>query len=90
MTEREIKLNKEYRGRIMRLVAMFYPTPTSLKQLQIGLLEYGMSSQADIDKHLHYLEDRAYITRKEADMYNITADGIDLIEGTKSDDGLLL
>lgn len=98
MTEREIKLNKQYRAQIMRIVAMFYPTPTTVKNIKLGLLEYGMTNQTEISKYLYYLSDKGYIkysgsTAKgieDNELIHITADGIDLVEGTTTDDGLYM
>lgn len=98
MDQKDVLRNKQYRGQIMRVVAMFYPSPTVIKQVKLALQEYGMNYLAEIDKHLFYLEDKGYIRRAEGFIRNfadddkiyITAKGIDLIEGTIDDDGLLL
>jgi DNA-binding MarR family transcriptional regulator len=91
-------MNKQYRGQIMRIIALFYPPSISIKQIKMSLTAYGINYQADVDKHLFYLESKGYIKRlgetnklsKDDDFVEITAKGIDLIEGTISDEGLLL
>jgi len=79
----------------MRTVARFYPTQITVRQIKISLEEYGINYKADVDKHLFYLKDKGYITIEEAtkskeELILITADGIDLIEGTIEDGGVLI
>ena len=95
---REILQNKQFRGQIMRIGAMFYPTPVTVRQIKISLQEYGIGTAADIIKHLVYLEGKSYIScesgtigdNKDDDRIMITSKGIDLVEGTINDDGLYL
>lgn len=93
--ETKVRLNKQYRGQIMRTVARFYPTPITVKQIKLSLEEYGIRYKADIYKHLFYLEDKGYIKIKEETkdrdgLITITSLGIDLIEGTIEDNGILI
>lgn len=104
MEQKEVLKNRQYRGQIMRIVAMFYPAPVTIKQLKLALQEYGMLHTAEIDKHIHYLADSsdpaspAYIRREEGfvkeltddDKIYITKAGIGLVEGSIQDDGVLL
>ena len=39
MINKETMLNKKYRGEIMRILALFYPTPITVKQVKLSLLE---------------------------------------------------
>ncbi|KYG90036.1 hypothetical protein A0U40_18705, partial [[Bacillus] sp. KCTC 13219] len=96
--------NRQYRGQIMRVVAMFYPAPVTVKQLKLALQEYGMTYGADIDKHIHYLADDAdkknppFIRIEDGFLKEVTDDdkvyitkaGIQLIEGDITDKGILL
>ena len=104
MDQREILKNRQYRGQIMRIVAMFYPDPVTVKQLKLGLQEYGLTYGADLDKHLHYLADDSdkesppYIRRTDGflrelddnDKIYITRAGIKLVEGSVQDEDILL
>jgi len=82
----------------MRILVLFYPSPVSVKDLKLSLMEYGINNQADTSKHLFYLEDKCYLTCSEGfvsefnddNLVTITAKGIDLVEGTIGDDGLYL
>ncbi len=92
-SEKEIILNKQHRGQIMRVASMFYPTPVSIRQIKISLAEYGITVTADTDKHLYYLADKGYIRQDDKDeggLVYITSKGIDLVEGTIEDEGLYL
>lgn len=104
MDQKEILKNRQYRGQIMRIVAMFYPAPVTVKQLKLALQEYGLLYTADIDKHIHYLADDSdkknppYIRREDGfiseladdDKIYITKAGIKLIEGSIQDNDVLL
>lgn len=91
-------LNKKYRGEIMRVLALFYPTPITVKQVRLALLEYGISNGADTSKHLQYLLDKDYINVdkefvedfKEEHLLRMSPAGVDLIEGTLDDDAIYL
>ena len=98
MITKETMLNKKYRGEIMRVLALFYPTPISVKQVRLALLEYGISNGADTSKHLQYLLDKDYINVdkefaedfKEEHLLRMSPAGVDLIEGTLDDDAIYL
>lgn len=104
MNQAEILKNRQYRGQIMRVVAMFYPAPVTVKQLKLALQEYGMTYGADIDKHIHYLADDTdkksppYIRVEDGFLRDVTEDdkvyitktGIKLIEGSIVDSDVLL
>ena len=82
----------------MRVLALFYPTPISVKQVRLALLEYGITNGADVSKHLQYLLDKNYIIVdkefsedfKEEHVLRLSPTGIDLIEGTIEDDAIYL
>lgn len=104
MNQAEVLRNRQYRGQIMRIVAMFYPTPVTVKQLKVALQEYGLTYSADIDKHIHYLADDTnkksppYIRVEDSflkevtddDKVYITREGIKLIEGSIVDPDVLI
>lgn len=93
---KNVMLNKQYRGQVLRVLALFYPTKVSYRQIKLSLLEYGITSAADIKKHIEYLKDKEYLRVERAseitdeDMILMTAKGVDLVEGTIFDDGLYL
>ncbi|MCQ4363154.1 hypothetical protein KQR54_18820 [Mycobacterium gordonae] len=99
----QIIRNKQYRGQIMKVVAMFYPSPVTIDQLKIALSSYGASFVADLAKHLHFLADDAgdkspaYIRLPgpvehlgDDDKIYITRAGIKLVEGSLSDEDIRL
>jgi hypothetical protein len=98
MINKETMLNKKYRGEIMRILALFYPTPITVKQVKLSLLEYGINNGADTSKHLQYLLDKGYLNVdkefvedfKEEHMVRMSPKGIDLIEGTIVDEAIYL
>lgn len=104
MIQKDVLKNRQYRGQVMRIVAMFYPAPVTVKQLKLALQEYGLTYTADIDKHIHYLADDSdkrhppYVRREDGfikellddDKIYITKTGIKLIEGSIQDDDVLL
>lgn len=104
MDQKEVLKNRQYRGQIMRIVAMFYPDPVTVKQLKLGLQEYGLAYTSEIDKHIHFLSDDSdkesppYIRRADGfireltdnDKIYITKAGIRLVEGSIQDDDVLL
>jgi len=104
MNQAEVLKNRQYRGQIMRVVAMFYPAPVTVKQLKLALQEYGMAYGADIDKHIHYLADDTdkksppYVRVEDGFLKDVTDDdkiyitkaGIKLIEGSITDPDVLL
>jgi hypothetical protein len=96
--EKEVMLSKQYRGQIIRILVMFYPTPITMRQIRISLQEYGVGNGANILKYLAYLAGRKYIECdgkdilkcEDDDLILLTPDGVDLADGTKSDEGLYL
>lgn len=98
MLPKETLLNRQYRGEVMRVLALFYPTPITTKQIKDSLLQYGINNAADTSRHLQYLLDKNYILVdkeftqdfKDEHLVRMSPRGIDLIEGTISDDAIYL
>lgn len=98
MISKETMMSKKYRGEIMRVLALFYPTPISVKQIRMALLEYGISNGASVSKHLQYLVDKNYIDVdkgfsedfKDEHLLRLSPKGVDLIEGSVSDPAVYL
>lgn len=92
----QVTKNKMLRGQFLRTIALFYPAPISLKNLKTSLLTKGMTVEADIAKVIHYLQDKGYIRFTQGsiqgfeddDTVELTAKGVDLIEGTINDPGV--
>lgn len=92
----QVTKNKMLRGQFLRTIALFYPSAISLKQLKISLLSKGMTVEADISKVVSYLQDKEYIRYTQGciggfeddDTVELTAKGVDLIEGTINDPGV--
>jgi hypothetical protein len=98
MDETQVLKNKQMRGQIIRTLALFYPDATSVSNVRSALITKGVTSTGEMDKHLVYLEDKKYITvnaglikdAKDDDMINLTAKGVDLVEETIKDPGVIL
>ncbi|WP_455089074.1 hypothetical protein [Peptoanaerobacter stomatis] len=98
MITKETMMNKKYRGEVMRVLALFYPTPITVKQVRLALLEYGITNGADVSKHLQYLLDKNYIMVdkefaedfREEHLLRMSPAGVDLIEGSIDDDAIYL
>lgn len=92
----QVTRNKMLRGQFLRTAALFYPNPISLRNIKISLMTKGMTIEADVAKVVHYLADKGYIKVTQGciqgfeddDTIELTAKGIDLIEGTISDPGV--
>lgn len=92
----QVTRNKMLRGQFLRTIALFYPSQISLKNLKTSLLTKGMTVEADVAKVVSYLKDKGYIRFTQGciqgfeddDMVELTAKGVDLIEGTISDPGV--
>ena len=92
----QVTKNKMLRGQFLRTIALFYPSPISIKQLKISLVSKGMTVDADVSKIASYLTDKEYIRViqgciqgfEDDDMVELTAKGVDLIEGTITDPGV--
>ena len=87
--------NKAIRGHILYLLNLSHPTPTTGKVLETGMLSSMLVTSPDIGAYLDYLIDRGYIERTDKPEYNITyytltSEGIDLMEGTITDNGVIL
>ncbi|MEC1178526.1 hypothetical protein P9B03_08540 [Metasolibacillus meyeri] len=104
MNKAEVLKNRQYRGQIMRMVALFQPAPVTIKQLRLSLQEYGLTYGADIAQYIHYLADDSdkknppYIRVEEGflkeiaddDKIYITKTGIKLMEGSITDPDVLV
>lgn len=87
--------NKAIRGHILYLLNLSHPTPTTGKVLETGMLSSMLVASPDISAYLDYLIDRGYIDRIDKPeyglrYYKLTSRGIDLLEGTITDNGVLL
>ncbi|WP_425058386.1 hypothetical protein SCACP_30360 [Sporomusa carbonis] len=93
-------LNKQARGYILKVCKISYPQPVGSNVLDVCLVDAGMAaSPTQLEGYIKYLEERGYVTMKEAGLsllgttlllVNLTAKGIDLLEGTLSDPGVCL
>lgn len=96
MNQTEVLKNKIMRGQILRTLVLFYPSPVDIGGLKTAMLTRGALHTADMTKVLHYLEDKEYIRLTEgklqelcdSDLVELTAAGVDLIEGTTTDAGV--
>jgi len=89
---------KALRGAILDFLRKVYPS--EVEELNIIGVFYQYYKDKDIRQALAYLTDKGYIERKERKhpvyrrkklvFYKATAKGIDLLEGTISDDGIIL
>lgn len=92
----QVAKNKMLRGQLLRTIALFYPAPISLKNLKTSLMTKGMNVEADVAKVITYLQDKGYIRVTQGciqgfeddDTVELTAQGVDLIEGTIDDPGV--
>lgn len=92
----EIMKNKMLRGQILRALSLFYPSPVDVNGIKASLATRGMFVSADVLKPLHYLKDKGYVNVnepnimeiKDSNLVELTAKGIDLIEGTIDDPGV--
>lgn len=96
MDQTQIIKNKMMRGQVLRTLTLFYPSPVTIGNLKSALITRGMTVTAEISKILHYLQDKKYIKLREGaikdivddDLIELTALGIDLMEGTIEDAGV--
>ena len=96
MDQVEVMKNKRLRGQVLRTLTLFYPSKVDVSGVKSALLTRGMVISADISKVLHYLQDKGYIKTSESkisefedsDLIELTAKGVDLIEGTIDDPGV--
>lgn len=93
-----IKNRKRLRGYILRALNLFYPSPTSVESLQSSMLATLLTESLDILPYLDYLRDRGYVDiNKTTTDYGLrltyvklTSKGIDVLEGTICDPGVIL
>lgn len=98
MDEKQTTKNKMYRGQVIKTLGFFYPDPMSVEDLKGALIARGITITADTLKVLHYLADKEYIRLKESgsrefdddDIVELTAKGVDLLEATIIDPGVIL
>lgn len=90
--------NKALRGQIMRTLSLFYPDSTTISNVRTALLIKGQNNVAETESHLHYLKGKGYIEVcdgiskdcSDDDMVTLTSKGVDLIEGSIEDPGVML
>ena len=88
---------KALRGQILDFLKRIYPR--EIEELGVISVFYQYHTDKDIRQSLQYLADKGYVEkrevphpyhrRKKVHLYRITAKGIDLIEGTIHDEGIL-
>lgn len=87
----DVQRNQHQRGQIVRMLSGLYPSSVTKSQLTVGMQGYGMTSAADVDRHLAYLLDKEYIKCDlNGEYIGLTAKGVDLVEGNIEDVGLIL
>ena len=89
---------KELRGYILDFLKRIYPR--KVEELNIIATFYQYWTDSQIKRTLAYLTEKGYVEieekphpvlkRKRLKFYKLTARGIDLLEGTISDDGIIL
>ncbi len=89
---------KALRGQILDFLKRIYPR--EIEELGIISVFYQYYTDKDIRQSLQYLADKGYVEikelphpyqrRKKVKLYRITATGIDLLEGTIRDEGIIL
>ena len=89
---------KALRGQILDFLRRIYPR--EIEELGVISVFYQYYTDKDIKQSLQYLADKGYVEikevphpyrrRKKVKLYRITATGIDLLEGTIHDDGIVL
>ena len=89
---------KALRGQILDFLKRVYPR--EIEELSIISVFYQYHQDKDIKQALHYLADKGYIEKKEIPhpyqrrrlimLYKLTPKGIDLLENTIADDGIIL
>lgn len=94
MNQMRATTKKRIRGHILFLLQLS-GTATTERTLEIGMISSLMVTSPDIREYLDYLMDRGYIQRLESKEYGVvayklTADGVDLLEGTKTDPGVII
>lgn len=87
--------NKHIRGHIMYLLSLSHPSPTTARVLETGMLSSLLVTNPDISAYVDYLIDRGYVEEINNEeyrlkYYKLTSRGIDLLEGTICDAGVIL
>lgn len=93
-----IKNRKRLRGYILKALNLFYPSPALVESLQTSMLATLITESLDIKPYLDYLNDRGYVEIRKSrtdfgvDLTHIklTSKGIDVLEGTIVDPGVIL
>lgn len=96
ITPAQVIKNKRLRGQVLRTLSLFYPSAVDVGTIKSALLTRGITVSAEAAIVLHYLADKGYIRIKKAevnevedsDLVELTAKGVDLIEGTVNDAGV--
>lgn len=96
MDQVQVAKNKMMRGQVLRTLALFYPSQVSIGSIKNSLLTRGLTISKDTSKILHYLKGKKYINITEGglkdieddDLIELTAKGVDLVEGTIDDPGV--
>ena len=88
---------KALRGQILDFLQRIYPR--EIEELGVISVFYQYHTDKAIKQSLQYLADKGYVEinevphpyhrRKKVRLYRITATGIDLLEGTIHDDGVI-
>lgn len=86
------------RGSILMFLVEVYPE--RVEELSIAQIKYEYYEYSDILKALAYLADRGYVDKDESPhparptkkvrMYRATSKGMDVVEGTTTDPGVLV
>lgn len=95
----EIATNKQARGYVLKVCKLSYPQPVGSNVINVCMIDAGMGGGGHIalEGHLKYLADRGYVALKRAGLsllgtsivlVDLTAKGIDLLEGTLQDAGV--
>lgn len=98
MERNQAEKNRTMRGVIMQRLGDCHPSPTMVESLRNGLMGHELMAGMDIAAHLDYLADRGYISiRDTGDKFGtpiryvkLTSKGVDLLEGTITDAGVVL
>lgn len=89
--------NRAIRGMILNILARSRTRPTMMKILESSVIAVG-GNVSDTEEHVFYLESKGYAVRLGPDEHKIpgigevvriTAAGIDLVEGTTQDPGVV-
>jgi len=94
----DVMKNKMLRGQVLKTLTLFYPAPVDISNIKTALMTRGYIITADSMKVLHYLQDKGYIRMTEnkiqdiddSDLVELTAKGVDLIEDTIEDAGVVV